>query len=90
MNYASKFFFLFGLELFVVSNIAFILFLIMMYLYTLGLIKFDFIKTVLTYLSLKDYIILYLLLVFMSYIISSKFAKTLFKKSAMSTFVEEV
>ena len=77
-------------ELFVVSNIAFILFLIMMYLYTLGLIKFDFIKTVLTYLSLKDYIILYLLLVFMSYIISSKFAKTLFKKSAMSTFVEEV
>ena len=77
-------------ELFIIANIAFIVFLTMIYLYTLNLIKFDFIKTVLTYLSLKDYIILYSLLIFMSYVISSKFAKTLFKKSAISTFVEEV
>ena len=77
-------------ELLIITNIAFIMFLIMLYLYTLKLIKFDFIETVLTYLKLRDYIILYLLLIFMSYIISSKFAKTLFKKSAISTFAEEV
>ena len=77
-------------ELLIITNIAFIIFLIMLYLYILKLIKFDFIETVLTYLKLRDYIILYLLLIFMSYIISSKFAKTLFKKSAISTFAEEV
>ena len=77
-------------ELFIIANIAFLVFLIMVYLYLIKLIKFDFIETVLTYLKLKDYIILYILLMIMSYIISSKFAKTLFKKSAMSTFVEEV
>jgi len=77
-------------ELLIITNIAFIIFLIMLYLSILKLIKFDFIETVLTYLKLRDYIILYLLLIFMSYIISSKFAKTLFKKSAISTFAEEV
>ena len=77
-------------ELLIIANIAFILYLILLYLYTQKIVNFDFMETISTYLTIKDYIILYLLLIFMSYIISSKFAKSLFKKSAMSTFVEEI
>ena len=77
-------------ELFIVANIAFILFMILIYLYSIKVINIEFMKTISTYLKLRDYIILYFILIIMSYIISSKFAKKLFKKSAMSTFIEEV
>ena len=42
------------------------------------------------YLTLKDYALLYLILSLMSYLISQKFAKKLFKKSVVSTIKEEV
>ena len=38
----------------------------------------------------KDYIVLYIILVTMSYILSLKFAKKLFKESAVKTYYEEV
>ena len=40
--------------------------------------------------TLKDYIILYIILTVMSYLISTKFAKKLFKKSAITTLGEAV
>ena len=42
------------------------------------------------YLKLRDYILLYLILIIMSYVVSLKFAKKLFKNSAITTLNEEV
>ena len=42
------------------------------------------------YLNMYDYVLMYLILIVMSYLISSRFSLKLFKKSAMNTYREEV
>ena len=78
------------IELLNVANLAYFLFLGAIYLNKLGIISVTFIDTIIKYLLLKDYILLYLILIFISYIISLKFSKKLFKNSAMKTLKEEV
>ena len=46
--------------------------------------------TMIDYLYLSDYILLYLILVLMSYLISVRFCSKLFKNSAMKSYREEV
>lgn len=78
------------IELLTVFNTSFIIFLISMYLNYIKVINIGFLNTILEYLKLKDYITLYIILVIMSLLISIKFSKKLFKKSAISTIKEEV
>ena len=78
------------LELLIVSNLSYFGFIIFVYLNHIGIIKSDFLTTINTYLSFKDFIILYIIITLMSYLISQKFAKKLFKKSAITTLGEEV
>jgi len=78
------------IELLTVSNLAYFSFILLIYLNSLGVINFAFMNTVLTYLKFSDYLILYIILILMSYLISQKFSKKLFKKSAISTILEEV
>ena len=78
------------IELFTVSNLAFFFFIGLIILARNGVFNSDFISNLITYLRLNDYIILYIILVFMSYITSLQFAKSLFKKSAMNAYKEEV
>ena len=78
------------MELFTVSNIAYFSFIILIYLNYLNVFNIKFINTIILYLKLRDYIVLYLILILMSYVISEKFAKKLFKKSAITTMGEEV
>lgn len=78
------------IELLTVSNLAFFSFMIVIYLNSIHIINLEFINTILTYLNFKDYAILYIVLIMMSYLISQKFSKKLFKKSAISTIKEEV
>ena len=78
------------IELLTVFNTSFIIFLISMYLNYIKIINIGFLNTILEYLKLKDYITLYIILVIMSLLISIKFSKKLFKKSAISTIKEEV
>ncbi|XVG96269.1 ATP-binding cassette domain-containing protein [Eubacteriales bacterium KG127] len=47
-------------------------------------------KNTFSFLAFYDYIVMYVIVVLLAYIISRKFSKKLFKKSAMSTFREEV
>ena len=78
------------IELLTVFNTSFIIFLISIYLNYIKVINIGFLNTILEYLKLKDYITLYIILVIMSLLISIKFSKKLFKKSAISTIKEEV
>ena len=77
------------IELFTIANLA--------YLGLLGLIKLTDIKVInitmlsnmLKYLVTRDYIILYIILIFMSLAVSTKFSQKLFKNSAMKSLREE-
>lgn len=77
-------------ELLIDSNLAYFTFIIFIYLSKIYKFNIEFIDTILKYLTMKDFILLYLILMLMSYLISQKFAKKLFKKSAISTMKEEV
>lgn len=78
------------IELLAVSNLAYFLFMLLIYLNSINVTHVGFVSTATTYLGIRDYVILYIILMLMSYLISQKFSKKLFKKSAMSTIAEEV
>lgn len=78
------------IELLAVANIAYFLFILFISLNRLGFISLSFVDTIINYLSLGDYLLLYLILILMSYIISLKYAKKLFKNSVIKTLAEEV
>lgn len=76
-------------EMFTVINIAFAIFLAVVILVNTGIIHVEYIRTLVEYLKVTDYVILYAILILMGYLISGKFARSLFKKTAMGSFREE-
>ena len=76
------------IELFVNSTVAYILVMVLVILIKLGIIEKG--KDIVDYLNYKDYIFIYIVLVLISYVISRKFARKLFKDSAIETYREEV
>ena len=78
------------IELFVVSNLAFFAFIGLILLVQNNIIRIDYLNNLITYLNIRDYIFLYVILILMSYITSLKFAKSIFKKTAMNAYKEEV
>lgn len=78
------------LELLIISNLAYFLFMLFIYLNSIKVLNAEFVNTILTYLAFKDYLVLYIVLILMSYLISQKFSKKLFKNSVISTIKEEV
>lgn len=78
------------IELLAVSNLAYFAFMIIIYLNYLGIYNIKFIDTIINYLNFSDYIVLYIILTAMSYLVSEKFSKKLFKNTAVKTIKEEV
>lgn len=77
------------IELFTVVTIAYGLVLGFFALVTQRMIDIEYVKSLIQYLTVGDYIILYAVLLFMAFLLSRRFARRLFKKSAMVTFREE-
>ncbi len=77
------------IELFTVVTIAYGLVLGVVALVKNQIINLAYIKSLVEYLTVGDYIILYAVLLFMAFLLSRRFARRLFKKSAMVTFREE-
>ena len=78
------------IELFVNSSLAYLLYIFIVLLVKYNILEIRFIKNMIDYLYLSDYIFMYLILIFMSYLISSRYASKLFKSSAMNSYREEV
>ncbi len=78
------------IELFIVANIAYLCFMIALYLEGQGVFYLSFMETVIMYLKPVDYIILYFIPIVMSYLIARRYARKLFVDSAMTTIKEEV
>ena len=77
-------------ELVNVINCCYIVFLILIILVKNNVLSFKFINDLVLYLNIIDYFILYLILVVLSYLVSTKVSRKLFKSSAMNTYREEV
>ena len=78
------------IELFVNSSLAYITYIIFVILVMNDIINIEILKSCMEYLSIYDYILMYIILIGMSYLISSRFSLKIFKKSAMNTYREEV
>lgn len=76
------------IELLTVSNLAYFITLGFIYLGKIKVFSLKFVDTIYNYLHVSDYIILYVVLILMSYLISQKFSKKLFKSSAVSAIKE--
>lgn len=78
------------IELLTVLNIVYVCIILASVLIKNGIIEQEFIYSLLRYIHLLDYVILYVGLVFISLLISNRYARQLFKKSVMNTYREEV
>lgn len=78
------------IELITVFNIAYILIILSGILIQNQVISLEFVSELLAYIQMKDYILLYVVLAFLSLQISNRYARQLFKKSVMNTYREEV
>lgn len=78
------------IELLIVENLAYLISIGVIILQAKQIINWSFVQTLLDYLNISDYIILYVILIAMSYIISLKYAKKLFKETSIKTYNEEV
>lgn len=78
------------IELILIINIAYFILVAFIRMVQTKVLKIPFLMEIFDFIKIQDYIILYVIVVFLAYIISRKFSKKLFKKSAMSTFREEV
>lgn len=79
-----------NMELKIVLDISYILLLIFIVLVDKNIIEFKYIKDLIGYLNVTDFIILYIILFIMTILISNRYSKSLFKSSAMKTYREEV
>ncbi len=77
------------IELLVVYHLTYILFVIFVILNQNHIINVNYIQENAAFLEFKDYLIIYLLLLGMSYLISYRYARKLFKSSAMKAYREE-
>lgn len=81
---------LLNIELFTVFNIAFVTIISFILLVANQIIKIAYVEDLIKYLELKDYLALYGILFVISFLITQRYSKKLFKSSAMNTYREEV
>ena len=78
------------IELLNVTNIVYLVFLVISLLIKNDIIVSESIKNMLFYINLKEYVIVYLILSVMSYLTSSRYSRKIFKRSVITTYNEEV
>ena len=78
------------IELFINSSIAYIAIMALIYLVKINVINFEYVSKLTNYLELREYVLMYLILVLMSQLISRRFSKKIFKNTAINTYNEEV
>ena len=81
---------LLDIELFINSSIAYITMMVLIYLVKINVINFEYVSKLTNYLELREYVLMYVILVVMSQLISRRFSKKLFKNTAINTYNEEV
>ena len=78
------------IELFVISNLAYFSFMGCLYLNKINIISYNLFNTINDFLIFKDYLLLYIILIILSFLTSEKYATKIFKNSVMNSYREEV
>ena len=78
------------IELFVISNLAYFSFMGCLYLNKINIISYNLFNTINDFLIFKDYLLLYIILIILSFLTSEKYAAKIFKNSVMNSYREEV
>lgn len=76
------------IELYTILNIAFVIIIGLIYMIVNGVIDVS-LKTSLKLLNLREYILIYILIFALTYLISVRFGRFIFKDSAIKTYNEE-
>lgn len=79
-----------NIELFINSTLSYLMVLTFGYLVKQDIIKIKFIANLIKYITLNECILMYLILFVVTQLIARKFAKKIFKSSAMNRYNEEV
>ena len=79
-----------NIELFINSTLSYLMVLTFGYLVKQDIIKIEFIANLIKYITLDECILMYLILFVVTQLIARKFAKKIFKSSAMNRYNEEV
>lgn len=79
-----------NIELFINSALSYLMVLTFGYLVKQDIIKIEFIANLIKYITLNECILMYLILFVVTQLIARKFAKKIFKSSAMNRYNEEV
>lgn len=78
-----------SIEMITISILSYMVFILLIILNNMNITNIAQINNIYKFLTIKDYILLFLILVCMGYLVSLKFAKKLFKKTAISSLKEE-
>lgn len=78
------------IELLFNATLAYGVFMIFTYLINSNIIKIASIKNLLSFVTLRDYILIYLLLLFMAFLISLRYSRKVFKDSVIKVYGERV
>ncbi len=78
------------IELFTNSTLSYAILLLFIYAIKSNIINIEAIAKIARFLSIREYILMYLIVVGISRLISMKFARKVFKKTAINTYNEEV
>ncbi len=81
---------LLNIELLTMSHIAYLIFIIFMLLVKYSILKISYINELLSFVSIKEYILMYITLVIMTFLITNRYSRKLFKDTVMNTYKEEV
>ena len=76
------------IEMLLVVNLAYAVFLGAVYAVKLRAVRLEYVIKLIQYMDVLDYVILYAVIIIMVYLISGKFSRYLFRKTAMSAFRE--
>ena len=78
------------IELFTNSTISYLFLIAFIFLVKKNVITLKYITKLVSFLSIKEYVLMYVILIVISRLISIKFARKLFKNTAINTYNEEV
>ena len=78
------------IELFTNATISYGALLLFIYSIKNNIISLEYISKLINYLGLREYVFIYIVLIIISRLISIKFARKLFKNTAINTYNEEV
>ncbi len=77
-------------ELIILASFTYVLFIAFVILIKTNIINYEYFKNIIKYVYIKDYLIVYLILIIMAILISFRYGRKIFKDSVIKTYKETI